>query len=309
MELDWTGVSGRILDASRIQFVSASEIRISIRLGAAADDWAVRVMNPDGKRSNAKAFRVISVPKPAPVLQAVRPQPVVADPANGFQDITLLGTNLEDVIGVVVGWTGQSDYALSPTRIRVVNGSQVLITVKLGAEADQWTAQVILRDGRRSNVIGFEVIAEVIPPVFHALRISAENGSVSTAPALDLYEAGSEVTLHATPSEGFRFNGWEGGITGIDNPVTVTMERDLAVTARFVPLPTPGRLSVVGFRNGAVDLVLFGSVGRSYRIQGSGDLSHWEPATSVVVPASGRAEFSITVGDKAHSFFQADLDR
>jgi lysozyme len=56
--LTWTGQPGYTLPSSQVTFVSASQLTISIRLGAAADNWSVKVINADGKASGTVAFTV-----------------------------------------------------------------------------------------------------------------------------------------------------------------------------------------------------------------------------------------------------------
>lgn len=65
------------------------------------------------------------------------------------------------------------------------------------------------------------------------------------------YEFGSDVTLTAVPDPGHRFVEWQGDITGTDNPATLTMDNDKAVTAVFEALPT---LTVSTIGNGTVDV-------------------------------------------------------
>ena len=52
-------------------------------------------------------------------------------------------------------------------------------------------------------------------------------------PAGDYFD-GATVTLTAVPAEGWRFAGWQGDLSGMETPVTVTMDGNKNVTARFV---------------------------------------------------------------------------
>ena len=60
--LTWTGESGYALPASQVTYVSSSQLTISIRLGAAADTWTVKVTNPDGQPSTPFTFTVTYTP-------------------------------------------------------------------------------------------------------------------------------------------------------------------------------------------------------------------------------------------------------
>jgi hypothetical protein len=68
----------------------------------------------------------------------------------------------------------------------------------------------------------------------YALSVSAgEGGSVSTEGGE--YEEGTEVTLTATASEGYRFTGWSDGST--EESITITLNSDTALTADFELIP------------------------------------------------------------------------
>jgi hypothetical protein len=60
------------------------------------------------------------------------------------------------------------------------------------------------------------------------------SGSVSLSPPGGTYDAGTVVTLTATPDPGFAFSGWSGDLSGSQNPATLTLDADKSVTATFV---------------------------------------------------------------------------
>lgn len=57
-----------------------------------------------------------------------------------------------------------------------------------------------------------------------------EGGTVSGSGS---FEALSTTTAQATPSENYNFNGWTGDASGMDNPVSVYMDRDKSIAANF----------------------------------------------------------------------------
>ncbi|NIA12478.1 MAG: hypothetical protein GWP08_00250 [Nitrospiraceae bacterium] len=59
-------------------------------------------------------------------------------------------------------------------------------------------------------------------------------GSVEPPAGTRAYSQGTEVTLTATPAEGWVFDRWEGDVTATDNPVVVTMDADKRATAVFL---------------------------------------------------------------------------
>ncbi len=60
------------------------------------------------------------------------------------------------------------------------------------------------------------------------------NGTVSKNPDKATYTPGENVELTATPDTGWIFHYWEGDLTGIDNPATITMDNNKTVTAVFI---------------------------------------------------------------------------
>jgi endoglucanase len=52
------------------------------------------------------------------------------------------------------------------------------------------------------------------------------------------YAAGTPVTITATPASGYKFDNWTGGITGTTNPVTITVNANISVTANFSQIIT-----------------------------------------------------------------------
>jgi hypothetical protein len=56
---------------------------------------------------------------------------------------------------------------------------------------------------------------------------------VTTSPDGGAYDYGTEVTLTAVPGDGWNFTGWAGGLTGTENPTSVTMDAHMRVTANF----------------------------------------------------------------------------
>jgi uncharacterized repeat protein (TIGR02543 family) len=67
-----------------------------------------------------------------------------------------------------------------------------------------------------------------------------EGNVVTRTPQKATYVYGEEVTLEAKPSPGWFFVGWSGnGLSGSENPLTLTMSGDATVTASFSTNPPP----------------------------------------------------------------------
>jgi len=67
------------------------------------------------------------------------------------------------------------------------------------------------------------------------------------------FSTGSEVTLSATPAEGYRFEKWSGDVTGTQNPVKIVMLKNLHITADFVKQCQPTPVTPVAASATAVD--------------------------------------------------------
>ena len=59
------------------------------------------------------------------------------------------------------------------------------------------------------------------------------SGTVTKSPDQSSYTSGSTVDLTATPASGWEFVEWTGDVTGTTNPVSVTVNSNLSVTANF----------------------------------------------------------------------------
>lgn len=112
----------------------------------------------------------------------------------------------------------------------------------------------------------------------HTLEVNTVgSGTVSKSPDLDLYAAGSTVTLTATPSPGYLFAGWSGDASGITNPLAVSMNANKSYTATFVPSTRfntgGGQYTDSQARNWAADAFFTGGVAktRSFDVVGTTD--------------------------------------
>ena len=67
--------------------------------------------------------------------------------------------------------------------------------------------------------------------LFH-VALSADSGGTVTPPSGD-FTANSIVSLIATPNPGYEFAGWDGTLTSSENPLSLLVDRDYTLTARF----------------------------------------------------------------------------
>ena len=86
-----------------------------------------------------------------------------------------------------------------------------------------------------------------ITPKYILTATAGEGGSV--APSSGSFNAGTQVSITATPNSGYTFSGWSNGSS--DNPVTVTLSSNTSITANFALIPVY-TLSVSAEEGGSV---------------------------------------------------------
>ncbi len=71
------------------------------------------------------------------------------------------------------------------------------------------------------------------PAQYTLTTLVSPSGSGTVTPASGIYDEGTEATLTAEPTSGYRFDHWSGDATGTSSPVTITMDSAKSVTAYF----------------------------------------------------------------------------
>ena len=129
--------------------------------------------------------------------------------------------------------------SVSPTTGSFNSGAQVSVTAtpNSGYQFTSWsngsTANpvTVTLNSNTSITANFEVLINS-----YTLTIVSTDGG-STTGAGD-YNEGSEVTLTATPQEGYKFTGWSNGST--EESITITLNSDTTITANFEVIPVYG---------------------------------------------------------------------
>jgi PKD repeat protein len=113
------------------------------------------------------------------------------------------------------------------------NGTQISVNQTLG----------IIMDADRSIVAIFEEV--IVPPEQHSVSI-AIIGSGETIPAADTYlvNDGELLQLEAVPAEGWKFDHWEGNLSGSIPSAEITVLSNLSITAVFSESTTPAPFPV-----------------------------------------------------------------
>jgi uncharacterized repeat protein (TIGR02543 family) len=105
-------------------------------------------------------------------------------------------------------------------------------------------------DGHALSLTAFSLGA---PVQTYTLTTSAtEGGTVQVSPPGSVFEAGQTVQLTARADAGYAFTGWSGDASSADNPLAVTMNGNVTLTANFLPKPAP-RMDLGGNLDGLSD--------------------------------------------------------
>ncbi|MCW3982364.1 MAG: PQQ-binding-like beta-propeller repeat protein [Candidatus Bathyarchaeota archaeon] len=102
------------------------------------------------------------------------------------------------------------------------------VTTPAGYSTTTNSGTVTVADGDVSQKIAFTQNQ-------YALTVNTvgEGCNVTINPAQDSYTYGASVQLTPVAGSGWVFSGWNGDLTGTDNPVTITMDSDKIITATF----------------------------------------------------------------------------
>ncbi len=91
------------------------------------------------------------------------------------------------------------------------------------------------------------------PSVTFTLAVTASEGGSVNDPG-DAHNENANVSLTATPADGYVFSGWSGDASGSTNPLIITMTGDKNITASFIRLQYSLSVNIIG--SGTVSQVL-----------------------------------------------------
>lgn len=138
--------------------------------------------------------------------------------------------------------SGQGSVSVSPAGGTYPSGTEVTVTATpaSGWEFTGWSGSstgntnplLVTMTSNLTLTANFQEIGT--EPDTYTLTVSASgNGNVTLSPAGGVYDAGTVVTLTAVPGSGNIFAGWSGDLSGSQNPMNVTVNSNLDITAAF----------------------------------------------------------------------------
>jgi hypothetical protein len=100
------------------------------------------------------------------------------------------------------------------------------------------SVSIMMNSDRAINAVFEEV---VVPPDTYSAIISViGSGYTIPAPGTYIHNAGDIIPVSAVPAEGWQFNHWDGDVSGNQDQIEVTIDKDTSVIAVFVEKPSHG---------------------------------------------------------------------
>jgi hypothetical protein len=182
---------------------------------------------------------------------------------------------------VCTGWTGTGDVPASGT----ATSTTFNITQ---ASSITWTWRT-----------EYSLVLQANPP---------GSGSVVATPSQAWYDAGTSVSLLATPNTGYTFVSWSGSVTGILNPATLVMNGPETVTANFLDPSAPGLVLAPGPANPlASDVPAAASGVPLLQLRLTAGAAEDIDVSALGISVMGGSDETVTVSG-AHCYLDADSD-
>jgi hypothetical protein len=119
------------------------------------------------------------------------------------------------------------------------------------------------------------------------------HGRVAVNPRANSFSTNQSVTLTALPDNGQTFANWSGDASGIQNPITLLMDRSRVVTANFSnkPLLRANRAGLEGLTADGFRFTIITDPKSTWQILGSSNLTVWE-TIGTVTPTFNETQFT-----------------
>ena len=169
--------------------------------------------------------------------------PQITLPATGNYQLTFYArcanTNYPDSLWVKMSTTGNTNVSAFNTILMTkteIAASYQQYTVSLSGHNGQSFYLAFVHDSYNGYVVLLDNISIVDASVSYTITATSANTSMGTVSGGGTYSSGTEVTLEAVANPGYRFTGWNDGIT--DNPRSFTAMANASYTAYFADLGT-----------------------------------------------------------------------
>jgi uncharacterized repeat protein (TIGR02543 family) len=150
---------------------------------------------------------------------------------------TVTATFTQNQYTLTVNVTGLGSVTITPNKPTYLYGDVVTLTAvaNIGSTFSGWSGDVSgISNPITITMNGNKTVTATFTQNQYTLTINVTGlGSVTIAPNKSTYLYGDVVTLTAVANIGYTFSGWSGDVSGINNPITITMDGNKTVTATF----------------------------------------------------------------------------
>jgi len=154
-----------------------------------------------------------------------------------FADTAITATFVQDQYTLSLSTEGNGSATIDPEKPTYVYGDVITVTSvpSAGWSFAGWSGDLTgTNNPVTTTITGDTVITATFAEAAYALTLATDgDGSITADPEQASYTYGEVVTLTAAAEIGWHFDGWWGDLSGSDNPETVTITGDTAITATF----------------------------------------------------------------------------
>ena len=185
----------------------------------------------------------LTEPQPQYVYVDIRPCPPCSDPpyTSNPAPRPLMQYTLTVLISPLgVGWVNVSPdpHGYCGHRHTYLEGQEVTLTAAcpLPWRFKNWSGDLSSSDNPATFVMGWDKSVTAVFEKQYMLKVTVSPpgaGTVSRDPDRATYTKGDSVTLTASQNAGYKFKNWSGSIWRENNPLTITMNDNMSITANF----------------------------------------------------------------------------
>jgi hypothetical protein len=142
---------------SAVDFVSSSQLVVSVNVGVSAQNLSVKVTIPGGKASNSPTLTV-TAPSVAPVIAILGPNPMIG--SNSAQTLTIIGSGFQAGLKLLIGGT-----SITASELAMLTPTELQVSIVTGLSTHTYAVQVVNSNGGTSNAVNFQVNAPPVPAI------------------------------------------------------------------------------------------------------------------------------------------------
>ena len=152
------GTSTTAYQSSSITYLTATQVQVTVNVGATPRTWTVQVVNPGTVASNSVTLTVAA--PAAPLIGSLSPNPMTGSASP--QTLTITGSGFMAGATVSMAYTGGTAVSAPVTNL---TATQILATVTVGTTARTWTVQVTNPGSAPSSAANLTVSAPAAPVI------------------------------------------------------------------------------------------------------------------------------------------------